>query len=498
VRKRKLAERAFLKKAFVGMKLLICYKKAMYKPYKIAVFLFFAAVLVCVAQFLSGKFSLFLNTAFVNEAASSSVESVKTVLSLDQSETLRSKRFNLKFDTYPKKTAYEIMFSDGSVKAGQTPFNEIVSGGSAAVTFSYDGYNKLDQDISVDRDIDKFIYLDKSGQLVHHIRNITQVPSPKGIAFSPDGKELWVAMLLNKKRGLSVYDVESGNDLADIDLESGGGVELVFSKDGSRVYASQMETAKVFEIDAKTKKVLRSFGTQSAWTKVVELSPDGKTLYASNWSGNDVSAIDLESGRVRRYPAVKTPRGIFLTNDGKTMYVAGYGNGEIEKIDLATGLGSVIFKTGGAMRHIVADEARGVFFVSDMAKNAIFKVKLKDDTVVKFVDTDFDPNTIALSPDKKILFVSCRGRNNPDGNYYIPGPEWGSVQLFDAASGKMLDAIVGGNQPTALSVSGDGSLMAFSDFLDSRIEIFSVPDYETLKKGGGGRSAVYKSELWKK
>jgi sugar lactone lactonase YvrE len=99
--------------------------------------------------------------------------------------------------------------------------------------------------------------------------------------------------------------------------------------------------------------------------------------------------------------------------------------------------------------------------------------------------TDNKPNTIALSPDKRILFVSCRGANNPR-SYNLKGPEWGSVLLYDALSGKPLDAIVGGNQCTALDVSRDGTMLVFSDFLDGRLRTYDVPPTETLLAGNGG------------
>jgi DNA-binding beta-propeller fold protein YncE len=340
--------------------------------------------------------------------------------------------------------------------------------------------------------------IDRSGQLVHHLFNIEGAPSVKGLTFSADNKELWTTLLLNKEKGVSVFDSLTGEKLADINLANGGGVEIIFSSDGNKVYISQMETAKVFEVDTKTKEIMRTFDTKSAWTKVIELSADGKTLFASNWSGDDISEIDLQSGKlIRRIPTVDTPRGIYPTSDGNFIYVAGFGRGEIEKIDLKTGKGKVIFKSGGAMRHIVADEEKGVLYVSDMGKNVIWQLFLKNDEVKKFADTDFNPNTIKLSPDKKILFVSCRGKNYSADNYYVPGPEWGSVLLFDTESGEMLDAIVGGNQPTALDVSSDGKLLVFSDFLDARIEVFSVPSYDVLREGNGGRSEIYKSELKK-
>lgn len=418
---------------------------------------------------------------------------------LENDKKLEKKIFNFKFDTFPSNADYSLILSDGTKKKGKTPFSENLNGGKKEIVISAEGYNTLKINLTLDKNLENFYYFDKKGQLVHHVLNIGSVPSPKGAAFSPDDSEIWVTLLLNKKRGVGVFDSATGKDVADIDLDGGGGVEIVFSKDGSKAYVSQMETAKIYEIDAKTKKILQTFNTKSAWTKVIELSPDEKILYASNWSGNDVSEISLETGQlIRRLPTVKTPRGLYATKDGKYLYVAGFGLGEIEKIDLESGKGKIIFTSKGAMRHFAADEERGVLFTSDMGKNTIWQISLADDTVKKFADTDHDPNTIILSPDKKILFVSCRGKNAANDNYYIPGPEWGSVLLFDAENGTMLDTIVGGNQPTALDVSCDGKMMVFSDFLDSRLEIFEIPPYEALKNGKGGRRLLYKDELSKK
>jgi len=337
------------------------------------------------------------------------------------------------------------------------------------------------------------------GQLVSHLFNIKGAPNVKALAISPDGKELWGTLLLNKTRSVVVFSTQNGENLTNLNLQDGGGVEIIFAKDGKRVYVSQMETGKIFEIDAASKKILRVFNSNSTWTKVLAFSKDERTLFASNWVGNNVSEIDLVTGQLKRLiPTVKTPRGIYVTPDGKYLYVAGFARGEIEKIDLSTGKGKVIFKSGGAMRHIVADEKRKILFFSDMGKGIVWKLDLTNDKVEKFAQVDHNPNTILLSPDRKILFVSCRGTNYSPTNYYRLGPEWGSVLLLDARTGKMLDAIIGGNQPTGLAISPDGHRLFFSDFLDQTIEVYQIPDYEVLLKGNGGASKIYKSALMKK
>jgi len=336
------------------------------------------------------------------------------------------------------------------------------------------------------------------GQIVKCIYKVSGISSPKGAAFSIDGKEIWVTSLMNKNRGVAVFDAKTGAFIKDIILPDGGGVEIIFNHNGDKAYVSQMETARVFEIDTKTKEILRIFNTKSSWTKVLVLSPNEDFLLASNWSGNNVSIIDLRTGKlIENISVVATPRGIYILKDGKTFYIAGFGNGEIEKINLETGEKKVIFKSGGAMRHIVGDEEKSMLYFSDMGKNKIFKVNLQNDKVEEFVNTDSNPNTIVLTTDKKVLIVSNRGKNNISGNYNIPGPEWGSILFFDILTGKMLDALVAGNQPTALAVSPDGKYFVYSDFLDGNLTLCELPSYEEFLAGNGGRSAIYHQEIKK-
>jgi hypothetical protein len=96
-----------------------------------------------------------------------------------------------------------------------------------------------------------------------------------------------------------------------------------------------------------------------------------------------------------------------------------------------------------------------------------------------------------------VLFISNRGANNPK-SYYIPGYEWGSILLMDTTTGKPLDAIVGGNQCTALGVSDDGHTLVFSDFLDNRLRVYAVPDFSVLAAGHGGFYSKHFALLQKK
>ena len=395
----------------------------------------------------------------------------------------------LKVSAKPVSAEIRVTSADGRLlTSGKGKVSAKIPTQPVRIVVTAAGKNDFSRDTTLDGALSLKVSLDPKGQLVHGLGMLSTKGAPKAVAMTPDGTEAW-ATILNGPPSIQIFNPRTGAHIGDVDMGKYGAVEVVFNRAGTRAYASQMETAKVFEIDVATRKVLRGFKTMSAWTKVVALSPDEKTLYAANWSGNDVSIIDLESGKlVRRVPVAKTPRGLYPSASGRWLWVGSFGIGWLQKIDLKTYAVHTVFRGGGAMRHLVADESRGKLFTSDMAKDCVWITDMKTGATKRFAKVGHKPNTIALSPDGHVLFVSNRGANNPI-TYYIPGPEWGSILLLDAHTGKPLDGIVGGNQCTALGVSADGKLLVFSDFLDNRLRVYEVPPYVTLAAGHGGRSA---------
>ncbi len=399
----------------------------------------------------------------------------------------------LKIESKPSKAEVTITLQDGKKLRGVTPFSDAVPGGAITISLQMEGYNPASRQLSHDGAQSVTIWLDPKGLLHESVVRFKCGHGPKQVLFTPDGRELWVSLLGGN--GVEVFDTATWTRIDQVKLGKYGAVEMVFNKAGTKIYISQMQTASVYEVDTATRRVLRVFKTGGSWTKVVLLSPDETKLYASNWVSDDVSEIDLLNGTLlRRIKAVDTPRGLYVTPDGKQLFVAGFERGSIKCIDLATRKGEVIFKTEGAMRHFVGDDSRGLLYADDLSTAEVFVVDLATEKVAKLNDTDERPNSMDLSPGGKVLYVSCRGKDNPR-SYYIKGPEWGSILAFDTASGKILDAIVGGNQCTGLDVSPDGEFLAFSDLLDDTIRIYAIPDYSVLAAGGGGRAIAHLKDI---
>ena len=181
---------------------------------------------------------------------------------------------------------------------------------------------------------------------------------------------------------------------------------------------------------------------------------------------NEVSeSTSVRPGR-RLLPTVGTPRGLYPTSDGKRLYVAGYARGELASIDLHTGRSTVLLHTGGAMRHLVADPGPRPALRRRHGNGRGVRRRPAHRQGPQAGRHEQHPNTMDLSPDGRVLYVSNRGRN--DSNYYLPGPEWGSVLAIDNPTAASSTGSSRGNQPTGLDVSPDGRMLAYSDFLDHR------------------------------
>ncbi len=249
---------------------------------------------------------------------------------------------------------------------------------------------------------------------------------PKGVTLSPDGLRAYVTNFgeLNHKN-VMVYDAKT-LALTDTINVPGNVVESVLSPDGATLYVSNFRRGSVQFIDLQTKAVTHEIKTGEN-PKVLALSPDGKTLFAANWSSNSVAQIDTEKAQVvRMLSAGRQPRGMAIASNG-TLYVANFWG---ESIDVFTGMGPL----GSAEPT---------------------RTRAKTCKV---------PRHLALSPDERTLYVSCLTASQ--------------LVAYDVSTMTVTHRAQIGRAPKSISVSADGKYVYSADYGDSRsVTVVDTTDF---------------------
>ena len=292
---------------------------------------------------------------------------------------------------------------------------------------------------------------------------------PLAEALSPDGAFLVVLNGGANVESLQVVDTATSQIVQTVPFVDTETVfqGLVFSPDGTRLYATGGGTNKIHAFDfgggrltnMKDGSVLVAGEKEKAdvYPMGLAISPDGKTLWVVDNLANDVRPVDatsLQPGapiKVGRYPYAA-----IASTDGKTLYVSNWDENTLTVIDTATqkATGAIDVGTHNGASRLVSDHPTALA----LGKDGRLFVALANADAVAVVDTSTNktlgfysllpydgapfgasPEALALSPDGARLFVANAGDND--------------VAVIDLSSGRVAGLIPTAWYPTAVAVS---------------------------------------------
>ena len=146
------------------------------------------------------------------------------------------------------------------------------------------------------------------------LRDIPVGGRPEGIALSKDDLVLWVGDLEGSR--VQAFDTATFERLAEI--KTGGvPIRVAASPDGKWIVTSNLASGGLTIIDAATRKHVRDValsGEQDAGQVTILFSADGTRLYAAETGRDTVAEVELATGQVlRRLPAGKNGDGLAIT-----------------------------------------------------------------------------------------------------------------------------------------------------------------------------------------
>ena len=274
-------------------------------------------------------------------------------------------------------------------------------------------------------------------------------PIPHEVAVSVDGK---IAVVTNygadgKGRTLSVIDLDAQREVQRVDLgapvgphgvaffqgkawftaEAGHLIErynpetnrverwipigrgrthmLVFSRDGSTIYATDLEQDQVSYWNAQEGAVnqTKADGAGDGWVAVgkgpegIDVSPDGKEVWAANSGDGTVSVIDAGKKKVIATIDVKTKRSnrLKFTPDGKLVLVSDLGSGDLIVMDAATRKEVKRLPLGKSVEGILVQPDGTRAFVAVSGDDKVAVVDLKTLQVTGTFAVGKDPDGMA-------------------------------------------------------------------------------------------------------
>ncbi|NNM54442.1 MAG: YncE family protein [Spirochaetales bacterium] len=296
--------------------------------------------------------------------------------------------------------------------------------------------------------------LEPDGTSLHKFAEFVVGRHPRGLAFTPDGKDIIVATT----EGLQTY-TRRGKPVSS-PAQKGAFTDAALVKNT----VAALNTDGTITLFPSTIPAL-NWGSSGKGSLAV--LPGGR-LAVLGWDDPSVSIIDVAAAKIVTSlklddmvtSAAPYAGGLVATqfNEGKLLWITPDGNLTTTSI-------------GGNPR--AAALAGSLVWIADMASGKVSAIDPQQKTVLFSVAVGPNPQTLAVSPNGKILAVALRGTNNPE-NFALQGPDYGQVQFLDAKTGAKLGYVWGRDQPMGLAWSPSGRFLAFTDFLTGDVEVYRI------------------------
>lgn len=288
----------------------------------------------------------------------------------------------------------------------------------------------------------------KSGRIV---QDLPQAAAFIGLAFSPDGKWLFVSggnqdvVYRYSWQGGAAQLVDSVMLAVKIPNRSGTRYPagLAVSADGKALYVAENLADSLAVIDVEAKRVVRRFATEQYPYGIV-VSPSG-AVYVSAWGGNTVSTFrtgdrSTELQQTARWRVARHPSSLLLTRDGTRLFVASGSTDRVAVVETASGkvirelldpppagpregsTPNALALSADGMRLYVAEadnNAIGVFDLS--AATAGVTTAAGRDSLSGRIPVDWYPTAVIVRGDS-LFALSGKGRGTaPNVDYPQPG-----------------------------------------------------------------------------
>lgn len=270
------------------------------------------------------------------------------------------------------------------------------------------------------------------------VKTITGGITPKSVRASSTG--LVAAFNMMYRHTITIYDVNKLKlvktiydrvDLSKFGITKykgemrGAPVEGAFSPDGKYLYATNysmygggfgpegsdlcnsdagLDDSFLYRINLENFKIDNAYEV-GAVPKVVEVTPDNKYILVTNWCGFSLDVIDVAKDKViKTIPIGRHPRGIIVSPDSKFAYVAEMGGVHVRRVNLKNWKIKKIYVGSGPRALVLSPDGQFLYLTLNTS-GGVVKYDLVNNKRVKETPTGSQARSLAISDDGTALFV---------------------------------------------------------------------------------------------
>lgn len=284
---------------------------------------------------------------------------------------------------------------------------------------------------------------------------------------------------------VSVIDATTYQPVSTIPAKNHSTHDLAVTRDGRRLFATNLASGRVSVIDTVKNDVIASIYTGER-SHVVALTNDNTQVWVANIGENSISIVDTTNYRILgTIPVPKGPTGLTFSHDGRFAYVSSQGEKVVSVVDTAT---HQVIKTipVGANPHFLvvsrsghiwgvntgendiyvldpeSHEKIGTFVVGDKPQQIAFGYKGTTGPLA-YVTVGSQNKVVGLGGDPKNLKVVDEipvgeGPNgiwsNPEGTrLFVAHDKGNELRVIDTGTGQTLATVPVGRKPIRVVVS---------------------------------------------
>jgi YVTN family beta-propeller protein len=294
-------------------------------------------------------------------------------------------------------------------------------------------------------------------------RQLQQIQIPRhpldGLVWDPSGSRFYVSG--GEDDRIYIYKA-SGNVATPYVIDAP--LPVLGHNPGDDTATPTYEGGILFHTRAGSSALVRSLGLNfSAMTAGVNISADGKTLFAANLQNDSISIVDATTHEVRDValfaPGSRTPFGEYpiwvqpyspaVSGPWGKVYVTSVRDGQLVIVSRSGRIGSIALG-GEPAKMLLTRDARELY-IANPDLDEIEVVDTATDTLRRRISVHrpgypyrgSSPNSLALNADGTVLYTTLAGEN--------------AVGVIDVATGRVLGRIPTGWYPSSVTVSADGT-----------------------------------------